>query len=93
MDNIQQGETYSFAFNLSGESVEAFTGTFKVLQYPGDTPATSGTLTYDDGQFKGTISSATTTGLAVGQWFIYGTLDDPDESIREPIKFYVSKGW
>ena len=90
---VEQGETYAFAFDISGDAITSFSGTFKVLQYPGDTPAVTGPLTYDDGQFKGALSSTTTQGLDVGDWFIYATLTDPDEDIRDPQKISVGIAW
>jgi len=92
-DRIEQGETYAFAFNIDGDGIEVFSGTWKLLQFPGDTPTTTGVLTYDDCKFKGVLSSATTQNLAVGDWFIYASLTDPDEDIRDPLKLYVGLAW
>ena len=92
-ERIEQGETYAFSFDISGDDITAFTGTWKLLQYPGDTPAVTGSLTYDDGQFKGVLSSATTQGLDVGDWFIYASLTDSDEDIRDPLKVSVGIAW
>ena len=66
-ERIEQGETYAFAFDISGDDISAFSGTWKLLQYPGDTPAVSGVLTLDDNQFKGVLSSGTTAALDVGE--------------------------
>ncbi len=89
MNQIEQGETFTFDTGLSGESTSAFTVTMSVLQYPGDTPAISRTIT----DFEGVLTSAETAALDVGQWFIHLKAADSDEDIREPIKLYVSKGW
>lgn len=92
-ERIEQGETYAFAFDISGEDISSFSGTWKLLQYPGDTPAISGTLTLDDNQFKGVLSSLTTASLAIGDWFIYASLTDADEDIRDPLKVSVGIAW
>jgi hypothetical protein len=92
-ERIEQGETYAFAFDISGGDIEAFSGTWKLLQYPGDAATDTGTLTLDDNQFKGVLSSATTQGLAVSDWFIYASLTDTDEDIRDPLKFSVGIAW
>ncbi len=89
MDRVEQGETYGFTTSLSGEDTDAFTVEMYVLQYPGDTPAISRTLT--DGE--GTLTSAETAALAVGQWFIHLKASDTDEDARDPIKIYITKGW
>lgn len=89
---IEQGETYDFEFEISGDA-SGFTSTMNVMQYPGDTPAITRALTQDGDKFKGTLTSAETLALAVGQWFIHATTADSDEDLREPIKLYISKGW
>lgn len=94
MNVIQQGETFTFDFELSGEDLEGMTATMDVLQYPGDTPAISRALILqENGKFVGTLTSAETTGLAIGQWFIHATTSDADENIRDIIKLYVTKAW
>ena len=93
MNNKRQGETFDFDTDISGDDESGFTVTMDVLQYPGDTPAISRALSYTDNSFKGTITSAETLALAVGQWFIHITGNDSDEDLREPIKLYISKGW
>lgn len=91
---IRQGETHTFEFELSGNEVDGFTSTMDVLQYPDDTPTITRALTLDGNKFKGTITSnETLTLLGVGQWFTHATTSDSDEDIREPIKFYIAKGW
>ena len=92
-NRIRQGATFDFDFDISGASESGFTTTMSVMQYPGDTPAISRALTYTDGSFKGTLTSAETAALAVGQWFIHVQAADSDEDLREPIKLYISKGW
>ena len=91
MEKVEQGGTYTFSFDVSGD--ETLSGTFSVLQYPDDTASISRALTFVDGVFKGVLTSAETAALAVGQWFIHLKLTDSDEDIREPIKLYVTKGW
>jgi hypothetical protein len=92
-ERIEQGETYAFAFDIAGDDISGFTGTWKLLQFPGDTPTVTGVLTFDDNQFKGTLSSATTENLDIGDWYIYASLTDADEDIRDPIKFSVGVKW
>lgn len=93
MNIVEQGETFDFDFDLSGDDVSGFTVTMNVLQYPGDSPAITRALTYSDGKFIGTLTSAETAALAVGQWFVHITASDSDENLREPIKLYIAKGW
>lgn len=93
VEHVQQGATYDFCFDISGDDESGFTATFNVMQYPGDTPAISRALTYSDNSFIGSLTSAETASLAVGQWFIHISADDSDEAIREPIKIYIDKGW
>lgn len=92
-NNIRQGATFDFDTDVSGDDESGFTTTMDVMQYPMDTPAISRALPYTDGSFKGTITSAESAALAVGQWFIHITSNDSDEDLREPIKLYISKGW
>lgn len=93
MNIVRQGESFDFDSDISGDDESGFTVTMDVLQYPGDTPAISRELSYIDGSFKGTITSAETLALAVGQWFIHITANDSDEDLRDPVKLYISKGW
>ncbi|MCZ6898277.1 MAG: hypothetical protein O7D95_06195 [Betaproteobacteria bacterium] len=93
INNIRQGETFDFEIEVSGDDAGGFTSTMDVLQYPGDTPAISRALTKEGNVFKGTLTSAETDALAVGQWFIHITTSDSDEDLREPIKLYISEGW
>jgi len=90
-ETVAQGQTYDFTVTVSGE--DTLTGTFEVKQYPGDTAAVTGSLTNNDGEFTGTLTSANTLSLAVGQWFIFSELTDADENISNPNKLYVTKGW
>lgn len=91
MDKVQQGETYHFTFEISGD--DTLSCSISVLQYPGDTAAITRTITSVDGEFEGVLTSAETAALDVGQWFIHARLTDSDEDIRKPIKIYVTKGW
>lgn len=93
MNIIRQGGTFDFDFDLSGSDVSGFTVTINVLQYPGDSPTITRVLTYSDDKFIGTLTSAETSALAVGQWFVHFTAEDSDENLREPIKLYIAKGW
>lgn len=93
INKIRQGETFDFSQDISGDTESGFTTTMSVLQYPDDTPAITRALTYTDGSFLGTLTSAETAALAVGQWFIHLQSSDSDEDLREPIKLYISKGW
>ena len=90
-NNIEQGETYAFSFDVSGDS--GLTGVFNVLQYPGATPAITRDLTIVGDEFTGELTSAETSALAIGQWFIHANISDTDEDIRDPVKLYVGKGW
>ena len=92
MNIIEQGETFTFTFSVSGDT-QGLTATMNVLQYPGATPDITRALTAVDGGFEGTLTSAETAALNVGQYFIHASASDADEDIREPIKLYVSKGW
>lgn len=91
MNNIRQGETFDFTFTISGDT--SLTGTFDVLQYPGDTPTVTRALTKSGDEFTGTLTAAETASLGIGQWFIHCTGSDADEEINEPVKLYISKGW
>ncbi len=93
MDRIEQGETYTFATDLTGDDADGFTVTMRLLQYPGDTPTITRSLALEDGEYTGALTSAETISLDIGQWFIHISSDDPDEDVREPLKLYVSKGW
>lgn len=93
MNIVRQGGTFDFDFELSGDDVSGFTVTMNVLQYPGNSPAITRALTYSDGKFIGTLTSAETAALDVGQWFVHITAEDSDENLRDPIKLYIAKGW
>lgn len=86
---VEQGETFGFETGLSGTATESFTTILSVMQYPGDTPAISRTITNG----VDTLTSTETASLAVGQWTLHLKSIDSDEDIREPIKIYISKGW
>jgi len=92
-ERIRQGETYDFSFDVSGDDESGFAATMSVMKFPGDTPAITRALPYTDGSFLGTLTSAETAALAVGQWFIHIQTADSDEDLRKPIKLYISKGW
>jgi hypothetical protein len=89
INRIRQSETFGFEIALTGDDTAAFTNTLNVMQYPGDTPAITRTITAE----TDTLTSAETAALAVGQWWIYITSSDTDENIQDPIKLYISKGW
>ncbi len=89
INRIEQGETYGFVTGLTGDDTDAFTTTMNVLQFPGDTPAITRTVT----DSTDTLTSAETAALAVGQWFIHIKSADSDEDIRQPEKLYIAKGW
>ena len=94
MNLIQQGETYTFDFELSGEDLDGMTATMDVLQYPGKTPTITRALVLtQSNKFVGTLTSADTASLSVGQWWIHAKAVDADENIRELIKIYVTKSW
>lgn len=92
MNTIRQGATFDFTLD-AGDDDEAMTCQIDVLQYPGDTPTITRTITQVDGEWPITLTSAETATLAVGQWFIHSKISDASEDIREPIKLYVSEGW
>jgi hypothetical protein len=93
INNVRQGATFDFSYDVSGENESGFTVTMAVMKYPGDTPAITRSLVYTDGSFIGSLTSAETAALAVGQWFIHVQASDSDEDLRSPIKLYISKGW
>ena len=101
-NTVKQGGTFDFSFDLTGLQNTAFTVTMSVLQYPGDTPAISRTLTYgtgydEDGNeiegYLGTLTAAETAALAIGKWYIHVEAVDSDEELPELIPLYVEKGW
>ena len=96
-DLVYQGSTFTYEFTLDGVGANAFTATMSVMQYPGDTPIISREVSYSciDGDcgYIGTLTSAETASLSVGQWFIHVDAADSDENINESIKIYVRKGW
>lgn len=93
INQIRQGETYDFSQDISGDDESGFTTTMSVMQYPDDAPAITRVLPYTNGSFLGTLTSAETAALAVGQWFIHLQSSDSDEDLREPIKLYIAKSW
>ena len=93
MNVIQQGETFTFDFQISGDDLDGLSANMTVMQYPGDTPAITKALTLNDGKFTGTLTSAETAALDVGQWFIHNQTTDADEDVREMIKLYIAKAW
>lgn len=92
MELVQQGQTYKFTFSLSGD-LNGITPTMRILQYPGDTPTITRVLTQVDNEFTGTLTSAETASLSVGEWYIHVTAVDSDENIRELNKIYITKAW
>ena len=93
MNHIKQGETFSKDYTLSGDDVTGFTYDLTVMQYPGDTPAITRTLTIADGVVNPDLTSAETAALSVGQWWIHINASDADEDDRTTDKLYVAKGW
>jgi len=97
MNSVEQGRTFSYIVQLTGDGAESFTAETNVLQYPGDNPAISRVVEYscqDDGcGYIGTLTAADTAALDVGQWTIHVNMVDADENLAEPIKLYVTKGW
>ena len=92
-NSIRQGATFDFDTDITGESESGFTVNIAVMQFPGDTPSIARAISYTDGSFKGTLTSAETAALSIGQWFIHIRANDTDEDLREPIKVYIAKGW
>lgn len=89
MNSVRQGETFTFTTGLTDVEASKLTNVFNVMQYPGDTPAITGTITSN----KRILTSAETAALAIGQWFIYRRSSDTEDDTREPVKLYISKGW
>lgn len=92
-NSIRQGETFDFDTDITGSNESGFAVNIAVMQYPGDTPSISRALSYISGSFKGTLTSAETAALSIGQWFIHIRANDTDEDLRDPIKLYIAKGW
>lgn len=92
-DLVRQGEIYNFYFKAKGTGASGLTGSYSVMQYPGDTPTVTGSLTYTQGEYKGTLSAANTAALSIGQWIIYTEFTDGDEDIHLAPKVYIAKGW
>lgn len=92
---VEQGRTFAFGFEIPGTGGESFTTTYAVMQYPGDTPALSGSMSYSstDGEYIAALTGTNTASLSVGQWFIHAKGVDADEDLAKPIKIYVRKGW
>lgn len=92
MNIVEQGETFDFTLD-AGDDDSGLTCEINVLQYPGDTPTITRTITQVGGEWPITLTSAETAALAVGQWYIHSNISDASEDIREPIKLYISEGW
>ena len=95
-DVVRQGTVYHFAFNLTGTGASSFTPTCSVLQYPGDTPALTPTLTYSDSRWRGSLTAANTTTLGntnIGQWIIYAEVSDGDEELHAELPIHIAKGY
>lgn len=93
MNLVTIGKSFDFDAELEGEGVSGFTVPYSVLQYPGQSPALNGTMTYSNGKFIGTLTAAQTATLTIGQWFIYIEPSDSDEDLDQSIKIYVTKAW
>lgn len=92
-NSIRQGATFDFNVDLDGTSESGFTVNIAVMQYPGDTPSISRSITYTNNSFKASLTSAETAALSVGRWYIHVRSSDSDEDLREPIPLDISKGW
>ncbi len=95
INRIEAGATFAFETGLSGTDTGSFTTTMAVMQYPGDTPAISRTIT----DSTDTLTSAETTALYAAAspktqpWAIHIRSVDSDEDVRQPVRLYVQKGW
>ncbi len=93
---VVQGQSYPFTFQISGEALQNFTVNMKIMQHPGDTPAVNRNLTITSstqGNYSAVVTPTETAGLSVGQWFIYITSTDADETIFSKRKINVAKTW
>lgn len=92
---IRQGGSLPFVFDRDGESIDGWTCTINLMQFPGDTPTVSRVIAASGDTWPGFLTEAETTGLAIGHWRLVGVLDkaSTDEKEKPIIRFHVAKKW
>lgn len=93
---IQKGSSLPFTFDRAGESIDGWTCTIYVKQYPGDTATITRVITPTDSVWSGYLTGTETDTLVEGtQYFLIGVLTHAvnDEEEKPPVKFYLGKAW
>lgn len=95
---IRQGESLPFQFDRGDESIEDWTCTIEVKQYPSDTAVISRVITPTGSVWEGFLTSTETNTLTTStQYRIVGVLTnsttDEEEQITYGVRFFVTESW
>lgn len=94
---IQAGESLPFKFDRGGEDIDGWVCTITAKQYPGNTAAINRIIPPDaqDKSWSGYLTADETSPLAVGLWFLTGSLVNlsTNEMEQIPVRFGVAPAW
>lgn len=93
----QQGESIKFKFDRDGESINGFVCTITLKQFAEDSSAVTREIPADTTteSFSGFLTASETAGLAIGLWWLTGTLVNATLDLKEqiPRRLNISKKW
>lgn len=93
----QQAESIKFKFDRDGESITGFVCTITLKQFAEDSSVVTRIIPPDtaDQSFPGFLTSTETTGLAIGLWWLTGTLVNAVSNMQEqiPRRLNITKKW
>lgn len=89
---LQPGESFSFSFDLDGESIGGWSCTIYVKEYPNDEPIITRSIEPTNNAWSGFLTSTETTLLPVSQQILTAKLTNTEtlEEEEQSIKFYIS---
>lgn len=100
LTRIQQGESLPFKFDRGGDTVEGWTCTITLKQFPSDVSSVTRVITLDvNNAWSGFLTNSETDTLDAvrnkGTWYLTATLINlaTDELEQIPVRFSVTKKW
>ena len=97
LERIQRGESQPVRFHRNGDSIDGWTCTMTVKQYPEDTATINRVLDVaDDGiSWETFLTADETNGLTPGLWFVTGSLVNlsTNEMEQKVVRLDVAPAW
>lgn len=92
---VREGESLPFVFDRGDESIEGWVCTIEVKKFPGDTSSLTRVIPAVGNSWPGFLTSAETSGLAIGTYRLIGVLTNTTTGEEEqvPLRFNITDSW